>query len=200
MTVPAAEEPSGYIPEFEYGLAMESISLLDCSRQAYFDACANYAAHPVNKNFNAIELTAELHSDAFQTALTSVMEDTPLPEFTRVLCHLLSQQDATRVDYLNAVLGKDSLVKMDNNFEYPTDDEWEIAQQDTYKVAYLKSFREFFDSGISKDTEKFLEEVAATKPARKMELYTALRHHALDVGKIALGTALGIWAVRRKEN
>jgi hypothetical protein len=200
MSTPFAEHTPDDSSLSEYGTAIECISDLDCARTAYFNACADFAAKPGSKQFSNVEATIELHSETFRQATKTIMEDAPLAEYSRILFQLLTHQDATRVDFLNSVLGKNSLVKMGEQFELPDEDELDMEQEPTYKANCLLSFCAFFENGIIKDTELFVTEVGGSKAARTLERRAKLMEHAVDIGKIALGTALGMLVIRKRRD
>lgn len=200
MTMPF---PGEQLPEptgEDVGEAIEAVSLLDRSRQDYFDACADFAQKPKPKTFNLITQSLEHYTDTFDFLVKVLPEEGTPREYGSALGHLHTFEDNNRVSFLNALLGKDILKPASIEFDEETDGELNTTytpeQLTMMKTNTSLLIRDLFRACLVKDTGDFAEEVSESAPAKKMDRREAVLRHALDVGKIAAGTVLGIMASR----
>jgi hypothetical protein len=198
MTMPAPGEQSPQATGDEVGVVIEAVSLLDRSRQNYFDACADFAQKPKPKTFYLVTQSLEHYADTFDLLVNVLPEEGSLDEYGRALGHLHTFEDNNRVSFLNALLGKDILKPASLEFVDETDGELKIAytpeQLSVLKAKASQLIKDLFRAGLEKDTGDFAEEVSESAPAKKIDRREAVLKHALDVGKIAAGTVLGIMA------
>lgn len=201
MTLPAPGEQLPEPPHNEFGEAIEAISLLDRGRQNYFDACAEFAQDQKPATFGDVTTSLEDYADAFDLTLHTLTTEGSLEEYGRTLGHLHIHQDNNRVQYLNALLGRDFLEAAILDLEGVLDDDDAAIPYTTEEIGSLKKqiliqIGELFKDGLIEDTNRFALEVSGSDHAKKLDRKGTILKHALDIGKITVGTALGIWAAR----
>ena len=186
--------PEQYQPDqdSEYGLSIKAMDLYDDSTKRYRDACGEYADHPTESNFMIVSEVAQIHADSFMAAVKTMAIETPLEELAEVSGNFLHQESQKRVDFLNALLGKEVLKNFD--LQKGPIGQWPEEEQAAARESIIKSIDTLLERVISEDTSRFLDLVEDSDAAKRLERNQNLRYHALDVGKMALVAGIAIAA------
>jgi hypothetical protein len=200
---------------------------LDTAHIAFVNACTTFASrpHPFRYSVGPIEEAATYHVVAMRMTLDSLAEGSTGAQFLASALGLLQEADGSRVDTLNNTLGREVLEKVpiavhiisseDSDGDGGNDEgdlkeideenEEELAQFKTETVLELSAFHK---DNLEKDTVQFLKALQESHPPTRVDRLLALRYqtgdigkvvlkNAVDVSKIAAGTAIGMYLAGR---
>ena len=168
----------------------EAIENLDNTEQGYWNSCATYVESPTGPNLSHIADTAIQHLWAFKTCTElEYMQSLTYAEYVEQLEGMLTTKYSRRVDFLNAVLGYEQLSRIPIKFRSadPKKDPYEAKEQVSYEL--FSTYNEF----LLADTTEFVNAVGELSSTKRFELARQLKGHLIDVGKIAVGTAVAMF-------
>lgn len=192
MAAEFIEEP---IPDLEpeHGALIEADDNLELSKMAYYQACYDFADRPSHKTHKVLERSAEHLANTFADQLSILREDTTSYEFMVASCNAVTMHGRNRVDALNAIMEDSPIGHSDS--EIPKEEDWDVTpdQEEGMKTTIFNSALQIFTETLSSDTNNLVDYVAeSTTAGKRAHIRDELINHGIDIGKIALGTAVGL--------
>lgn len=197
----------GLFPE-EVSELCHTINCFDHARHEFLEICHGFAAEPSTRNAHDLNLGASLVVSAFHnsvTAITAAESD----ERARIamIAHLMTEEDSERITLFKAITSCDDFSHLGECAEQDDETLAESLCAIAIEVGFDKlaeKTEEVFLDAFSKDLNHFahhaLEDYTPIPESRKKFVIKMLGRHALDVSKVAFGTALGLWFMRQAKH
>ncbi len=183
----------GGVQDSEFGMSIEAISLLDIAERAYFDACGDYAERPSQNNLSKIKDFTLEQALAFSKALANISNENNIETYAIQSEALFSGTESRRVSFLNAITDSESFWV--TNVQMPESEE--LLDEIMAMQSVLNYWTQRNSGSLQHDTNQFIDLVQKSPAAERFKRHEELKHHALDVAKIALGTGAAILFTNR---
>ena len=181
---------------------LDAMEAFDLSTQGYLAACTTYAGRPSTRNEDGIDTAALQHIAASRDFLLALADGLTVEDYQDAAISFLMAQDGLRVDSLNSHLTTDNAIA--KRVEAPTiiNHDADAMDDEAQKKVIGLTVAGLHEQSIGVDTQCFIDAISEGPVARRLERREKLMGHALDVGKAALGAAIGsaitLWAVQRR--
>jgi len=185
-------------PKDQLTLLAESMNLFDQSEEFYFTACSDYFKHPTEAARRILVNAVDSHSDAFRVVVDVMMRESPLDdELAHECAGLIRGSDTRRSAYLNELTDQELTGSLKETFDLSINGEYEEDDEDEVRNNFLFAAWQVFNNYLFNDTDLLLDASRESPNAKRVERTEFVRKHAVDVGKVALGVFVGIWAARK---
>lgn len=196
------DRATGATPDFDLEIDpfYTAIERLNIGAQEYHQSCRVYARRPFTNSQRHIEEGLGAQMAEFTNAIRAMENESGPQEIMNAGSAIILSNSAERATELNKIVGKELLRPLEGNSIALDISQWEDLSPEELKKNIIEDRVQLFNARMSEDTVEFVMCIAQTKIGRRVEMAHEITAHALevgkDVGKIALGTALGMLAAR----
>lgn len=185
----------------------DALEILDSAANDYYTSCSIYSRKPSGKLFNNIEDSIERQMMAFKGVLGTMEESSSPEELASIGRTLIAAKSEERSACLNRIARKQHFnALLAGTITIETEPAADSDPQ-SFKKKVIESCTLAFLGRIESDTTEFYMFIAQTKPGRRAQKLHEIKTYAQeagrqsldvgkDVGKIALGTAIGMLAAK----
>lgn len=195
MSAEFTEEPT---PELqpEYRDLIETDDVLELSKLSYYQACFDFADKPSRRMHKSLQKSTDALGNAFEQHLDALKQGSTSYEYMVAASNAVTIHGKNRVDALNAYMEGTELGHTKSDI--PSESAWDVNEDqeaDMMTIIHDSALDVFIQTLVS-DTNAFIDYVEESSPGKRAHLKEQLLEHGVDVAKIAIGTAVGMVAVK----
>ncbi len=162
--------------------------------ESYYGACGAFSRKPIPRLIPAIQESLQPQINLFHSSLQIASQDETPSDLSKIAISIILERDDDRVEFLNKAIGCNKIVSVDKQSLFQDQSSWQEYEEEELKAGICGFYAEVFSVCLSGDTARYIDIVTQeSKPlTRKIEQQEMMMNHAIDVGKMVLGTAIGV--------